>query len=110
MEFPPCGSNETLVQSETLHRTNVTGVSSSGLTQMLDSVPCCQTFGGLQMPFVKLTVKLAFGGGEELVSSVESPAVASNAVGDGHAPYSFGESSTPEQPILVSSSDFVKVG
>ena len=62
------------------------------------------------MPFVKLTVKLAFGGGEELVSSAESPAVAAKVEGDGLAPYSFGESSTPEQPILVSSSNFVEVG
>jgi hypothetical protein len=62
------------------------------------------------MPFVKLTVKLTFTGGEEVVSSVESPAIAVRASGDGLAPYVFGESSTPEQPILVQSSDFVQVG
>ena len=62
------------------------------------------------MPFVRLTVKLAFNGGEEVVSSVESPAIAAGSSADGSAPYSFGGSSTPEQPILVSSSDFVQVG
>ena len=110
MEFRPCGMDETSVQLGTSNRGNVTDGPLPDLTQMLDSVAWAQYLGGLQMPFVKLTVKFAFGGGEELISSAESPAVAANVAGDGHAPYTFGESSTPEQPILVSSSDFVEVG
>lgn len=89
---------------------NVTDGSLPDLTQVLDSCGCGTTLGGLNMPLVKLTVKLAFGGGEELVSTAESPAITASVSGDAHAPYSFGETSTPEQPILVSSSDFVEVG
>jgi hypothetical protein len=62
------------------------------------------------MPSVKLSVRLAFDSGEEVVSTAESPEISAAVFENGHAPYSLIESSTPEQPVLVSSSDFVQVG
>jgi len=110
MRSKTCGQNETPVQLQARQIRSVTKGSLCGLTEVLDSVPAGQVLGGLYMPSMRLTVKLAFSGGEEVTSYAETPAIAAKLPTEGFAPYVFAEGSAPEQPILVSSSDFVKVG
>ena len=87
---------------------NVTDGSLTALTEVVDSGQYGQP-GGLCMPSVKLTVKFTFSGGEEFVSSAESPAIHAKGTADARAPYSIRQTSTPEQPILVSSSNFIEI-
>jgi len=63
------------------------------------------------MPSVKLSVRLAFANGEEpILTSVETPAVFAAPAVDGDAPYVFADATVPEEPIMVSSSSFIRVG
>ncbi len=62
------------------------------------------------MPSVKLTVRLSFANGDEVVSSAETPAVSSKPLESPKTPYAFGDATVPEQPTLVSSSNFIRVG
>jgi hypothetical protein len=62
------------------------------------------------MPSVKLTVRLSFASGEEVVTSAETPALSASLPEQQRvAPYTFGGATVPEQPVLVSSSNFVQV-
>ena len=105
-----CDEAETPVQLKALDRKNETEDSLPSLTGVVQSWGSWQGFGGIHMPSVKLTVKLSFASGEELLTSVETPATWAPISDNGAVPYARGDATVPEQPILVSSSDFVQVG
>lgn len=107
---PTCAITETPVELESLNEKNEPLVPLPGLTAMVQSVGCWREFGGVYMPPVKLTVRLSFAGGEEVVTSVETPGVCATLPEAPVVPYTFGEATVPEQPVLVASSNFVQVG
>lgn len=102
-----CDTLQTLIESVTPAEQNPTNGPLTRLTRVVDSSPCWQhPFGGVFLPTVKLTVRLSFASGEEIVTSAESPAVYARSSHEDEAPYTF--SGPTEQPVLVSSSDFVE--
>lgn len=64
----------------------------------------------IQMPSVKLTVKITGLNGEQVVGSAQSPAVSLEPAEASIAPYRFDDGTAPEQPTLISSSSFVTIG
>jgi hypothetical protein len=106
---PTCDTTETPVQLEAPNRNYETKVSLPSLTEVVESGYCWQRFRGVYMPSVKLTVRFSFATGEEVVTSVETPAVSADSSNESVAPYSFGGATAPEQPVLVSSTNFIRV-
>jgi hypothetical protein len=107
---PTCDMDETPVQLSALRKRDETEVPLSSLTAVVESGDCWQHPGGTYMPSVKLTVRLIFATGEEVVTSAETPSVSPGGPEPPAAPYSFGDATVPEQPVLLSSSNFVQVG
>lgn len=102
-----CDTVQTPVESMSPAEQNPTIGPLTHLTQVVHSGPCWQqAYGGVFLPTVKLTVRLSFASGEEIVTSAETPAVYARSTDEAAAPYTF--SGPTEQPVLVSSSDFVE--
>lgn len=65
------------------------------------------------MPQVKLSVRMTFSDGEELLSAAETRPVNAEPrpeLSTPQLPYVLGNATAPEQPVLVSSSSFIQVG
>jgi hypothetical protein len=64
----------------------------------------------VSMPSMKLTVRLSFASGEELVSSAEMPSVSADSSPENPgAPYMFGGATVPDEPVLLSSANFIRI-
>jgi hypothetical protein len=64
------------------------------------------------MPQVKLSVRMTFSDGEELLAAAETrPTNAEQPEPFApQPPYVLGSATAPEQPVLVSSSSFIRIG
>jgi hypothetical protein len=63
-----------------------------------------------QVPPMKFTVRLVFSNGEESIARVETPGIQAEPAQVDAAPYRLAEATSPDEPILVSSSNFVQMG
>jgi hypothetical protein len=109
MFFSNCGIVETPVELKSLDRRNEIEPPLGGLTSGVESDRAENTCRGAALPSVKLIVRICFAGGEEVLASAETPFVPAADVEQANTPYSFSDATVPERPILVSSSNFIRV-
>lgn len=108
MNGQTCSLSDMPVQLETQCHENGTDGPLFGLTPVIESSHSDSTLGGLNLPPVKLTVKLSFSTGEEISATAEATrSVVERPEAEG-TKYSFENATAPEQAVLVSSSSFIQ--
>lgn len=102
--FPTTAGNPLQLRAVSL---KVTSATCEPLTGMLRFLPVT---GESVMPSMKLTVRFSFATGEESVHSAETPGVFNRPEELPLMPYRLNEGTAPEEPTLISSTNFVQVG
>jgi hypothetical protein len=108
MSDSTCILSDVPVELQTQGHANGTNDSLPGLTQVIESWGSNNTLGGINLPPVRLSVKLSFSTGEEISATAETPRFEVERPETKGAKYSFENSTVPEQPVLVSSSSFIQ--
>jgi len=104
-----CTLTELPVDSGTEFRENVTNDTWPSLTGVVDCGSCQNLLEGLNLPPVKLSVKLSFANGEQISSTAEATGMLKQPAEVSAPQYLFGSATAPEQPVLVSSTSFIQI-